>query len=457
MARDASIASKTRSLALSILNRLERRTETLDTLVDNALAHLQMPSRDRRLLYTIVYGVLRWRQRLDWIIAHFSHTPFDEIDPSLLNILRIAAFQIIYLDRIPDAAAVNTAVDMAKSVSRHWAPGYVNGLLRRLAKQHRQVAFPDADSDPVDALSVTKSFPSWLTRRWCSRFGMTKTAALFDRINTIPPITVRANTTIVDRSQLMDELAKEADSPYTTPHSPDGVCFTRPRVPIDRMASFRAGWFQVQDEAAQLAVYLLDPQPTSRVLDACAGLGGKTGHIAALMANKGEVVSLDNSARKLGMLEEEMKRMGFSIVQTALFDLGKDEDLQRIGRFDKALVDAPCSGLGVLRRHPDAKWSSKESELPRYRQRQIGFLGRIADCVRPGGILNYTVCSAEPEETDDVVDAFIRSRKGFTVVHPDTKRFSCIEPFIDRNGALRTYPDGNDMDGFFSVNLKRLC
>jgi len=311
-----------RKTALVILNTLDQGRRTLDTLMEGYSGGGQVDSqRDRALLQTLVYGVLRWRGRLDYIISHFSSTRFDKINPRILNILRLALFQIIYLDRIPDSAAVNTAVDMAKASGAPWVVGYVNALLRRASRVYRDVSFPDMGKYASAALAIGKSFPEWIIRRWLQRYGQKKTAGLCDAVNSIPPITVRTNTLKTSPRKLLMKLERDAEKVAQTPFSPDGITFVNPATSIPKLSGFKSGWFQVQDEAAQLVSLLLDPRPGETVLDACAGLGGKTGHIAQLMKNKGAVVALDIDGGKLSQLEAEMQRLGISIVSTLCLDL----------------------------------------------------------------------------------------------------------------------------------------
>jgi len=445
-----------RRTALSILNRLEDSDHTLDRAMEDAIGrHSSISKRDRSFAHSLVYGTLRWRNRLDWIIAYFSKTPIHRIDPRILNILRIGAYQIICLDRVPASAAVNTAVELSKQISRHWAPGFVNGILRQTARQHDQVPFPDERESTSLALATGCSFPEWLAVRWIDRYGASKTRSLVDLINTIPPITIRTNTLKVDREELLASVRDDVEEIRATTYSPEGLSSVGPRRPIGTMPAFRRGWFQVQDEAAQLAGRFMDPQPGETVLDACAGLGGKTGNMAALMRNTGRIVALDKDSRKLALLDAEMGRLGITIVAGLTHDLEGPLGPEHLGQFDRVLLDAPCSGLGVLRRHPDAKWSRKAEDLARNRRRQLAFLENLVPLVKPGGILSYTVCSLEPEETDEVVEAFLSGSDRFSLRTGQTGLTGEAARFIASDGCLRTYPDARNMDGFFSASFTR--
>lgn len=445
-----------RNVALRVLNLLDSDHRTLDAVLDETLNREQnLEKRDAGLMHTLVFGVLRWRNRLDWIIGHFSKTPIKKIHPDVRNILRMGLFQIIHLDRIPDSAAVNTAVDLAKASSASWTHRFVNGVLRNAIRNRESIPFPDSVKDPALALSVSQSFPRWLMARWIDRFGLEETRRLCETINTIPPISIRTNTLKIDRDELMEKLRPEVNSIAPSRFSPVGLAFSNPESAIPELTGFQEGWFQVQDEAAQLVGYHLDPKPGEHVLDACAGLGGKTGHIAQMMNNRGRILAMDHSSDKLKMLRCEMDRLGATIVSTRSHDLDIPPDPEKYGIFDRILLDAPCSGLGVIRRNPDTKWRFSPSDFARYQTRQIRFLENLAPLLKPSGVLVYAVCSSEPEENEQVIDGFLKRRPAF-YIERDGRDFSpLVRPFLSKEGEIRTLSHENDMDGFFSVCLKQ--
>lgn len=444
-----------RRAALQTLTALDRSLQTLDALLEDGQSDDRPPdARDRALLNALIFGVLRWRSRLDYLIAAFSRTPLKKIKPEVLNILRMGLYQIAFLDRIPDSAAVNTSVELAKSVAPDWVVRYVNAVLRRACVEHSQVAFPDVGTDPIAATAVRKSFPDWLVRRWVARQGLQKTLALCDAVNRIPPVTVRTNTLKTDRSTLLQELAAEAESVWPTEIAPEGIGIRQPKRPVGEMQAFQRGCFQVQDEAAQLVTWMLNPQPGQRILDACAGLGGKTGHIAQCMQNHGTVLAADRNAHKLTRLQAQMHRMGITIVQGCELDLQRKPLAAQLGRFHRILIDAPCSGLGVLRRNPDAKWKSRENQLERYGAGQLHMLDCLADLLMDGGRMVYAVCSREPEEGDQVAEAFLTRHPEFALEDPAAWMPESAHRLL-QGGVLRTSPARHDMDGFFAVSLTR--
>jgi 16S rRNA (cytosine967-C5)-methyltransferase len=450
------MADEVRKTALYILNALDKEDKTLDRLLEDVLrGKPHFSKKDRALLQALVYGVLRWRGRLDRIIDYFSKTRLNKINPMVLNILRLGLFQIIYLDRIPVSAAVNTSVEMTKAVAAPWIVGYVNGLMRNASRKYGDVVFPDVGKDPAKALATKKSFPEWLIKRWLDRLGLKETGSLCDAINTIPPITVRCNTLKTSREKLVKALEESAEKIGITNYAPDGVFFFNPKRSIPSIEAFKEGLFQVQDEAAQLVTLVLNPQPGEAILDACAGLGGKTGHIAQIMKNRGRLVAMDKDGNKLRRLESQMHRLGVSIVTTCIHDLSIPLNREQFGEFDRILLDAPCSGLGVLRRNPDAKWRVSQQTPSNCRKRQALFLDNLANLVKPSGILVYAVCSTEPEESESVIKDFLNKHDEFAIEKETTGLSFDACSLITPNGYLKTFPHLNNMDGFFSVCMKR--
>jgi len=451
-----AMGSDTRQIALAVLNRFDARNGPLDAHLARAFEkNPGMPRRQRAQTTSMVYGVVRWRKRIDWVIASMSATPFSKIAPRICNILRLGVFQILFLTGVPHGAAVNTSVNLAKKAGPAWVAGYVNGLLRNVARRGESIAFPDPSQDPVRSLAVTLSYPEWLVERWVARMGWETARQVCEAGNRIPTLTVRANTLAVTRADLGRALGREAEKVIPTVYGPEGLRIFGPACTIPEMEAFRQGWFQVQDEAAQLVSHLLAPCPGDRVLEACAGRGGKTGHLGALMDNRGAIVALDRDPAKLGALQEEMARLCVRIVRTVVGDLTDGLPHGMEGTCDRVLVDAPCSGLGVLRRHPDGKWTKSEASILKCRDTQIRILESAAAAVKRGGILVYAVCSKEPEENEQVVERFLRTYPVFSLApaergFPDTA--GCL---VSPQGFLQTSPHRDDMDGFFAARLRR--
>lgn len=445
-----------RHTALTVLNTVDQGEKTLDRIM------LALPPdedflsrRDRALLNAMVYGVLRWRGRLDHIIAYFSNIPLRKIQPVVLNILRLGLFQIIFLDRVPDSAAVNTSVELTKQTNSSRAAGFVNALLRKAAVDYGRVPFATFRQDPLAFLTTDQSIPKWLATRWLKRFSAETITALADTTNAIPPITLRTNTLKTNREQLIRSLKDQVEHLEPTSFAPGGVQIMNPKQAIPHLAAYKKGWFQVQDEAAQLVALLLNPQPGESVLDACAGLGGKTAHMAQLMQNQGFIAALDSNPAKLKQLSEEMSRLGVTRVKTVCQDLTAPVDGLQHERFDRILLDAPCTGLGVMRRNPDIKWHTSVAQLARQSKIQSRILGSLADWVKPGGILVYAVCSMEPEENEVIIDDFLKKRPDFVIDKDRGKLPEALLSGAQSTVGFTTLAFINHMDGFYLARLKR--
>ncbi|GAB6094790.1 16S rRNA (cytosine(967)-C(5))-methyltransferase RsmB [Desulfatiferula olefinivorans] len=451
------MSNTARESALFILNALDRKPLTLDTVMnDFTEAHPKLDRRDQALVHALVYGVLRRRGTLDHVIGHFSKTPLAKISPEILNILRLGVFQIRYLSKIPESAAVNTSVELAKKTAPAWVVKFVNGVLRTVVRTP-EVPFPDPAQNLTLSIALTRSFPTWLVQKWLNRFGEEETLALCDYLNTIPEISIRVNRLKTDRESLKHALSPHVTDPADTLYSPDGLSFHHPDRPIFLLPGFAEGGFQVQDEGAQLVSLVLDPKPFERVLDACAGLGGKTGHLAQLMNNRGEILAIDHDPAKLTALTRDMVRLGVTVVETRAMDLEKPVGIESLGWFDRILLDAPCSGMGVIRRNPDSKWSLTKKNLNRYKKRQVRLLSTVSGLLKPGGLLVYAVCSTEPEENEAVIDSFLHSHPDVTLVSDTDDLPEPIRPLKTLRGCLVSHPHRHHMDGFFIARLRRVA
>ncbi len=444
-----------RQAALRVLNILGKKTIPLDLLLsDFDFSGSASAEAERALLNALVYGVLRWRGRLDWIIAHFSKTRLNRIDPDILNILRIGLFQAIMLDKIPVSAAVNTSVEMAKTFAAPWVVRYVNGLLRNAVRNYSQVVFPDLGKMSAKSLAVNFSFPEWLIKRWLNRYGADTTKSLCEIINTIPPLILRTNTLKNSRSELIQLLMGLSKKIKPASLAPDGIIIEQLSMPIFQLPGFSKGCFQVQDEAAQLAVLLLNPQPGEIILDACAGLGGKTGYIAQLMKNRGQIYAIDNQPLKLEKLTQEMQRLGVSIIRPLIKDLTMQEKSCKLPSFDRIFLDSPCSGLGVISKNQDIPWAHGKKHFATYRKKQITLLNNMPGYLKTGGNIVYAVCSFEPEENEQVVDAFLANHPDFSVSKQSHGLPDQSVGLVNKKGYFKAMPFPDNMDGFFAVVLK---
>jgi 16S rRNA (cytosine967-C5)-methyltransferase len=446
-----------RAAALAVLDHQEMDHLTLDRVLDDqAAATAALSRRDRSLFNQLVYGVLRWRSRLDAVIGAHANRPVNQITPTIRNILRIGLFQILMMDRIPASAAVNTAVDLVRRCGSPRSAGFVNAVLRNALRHPKRSGIPDAHLSPSVHLAAAKSFPLWLIDRWIDRFGLSAAGRLCDAINTVPPITLRCNHLKNSPMELLAALTAQVGQVNLLEGVPGALNIIGPRLPIAEMSAFGQGRFAVQDGAAQLVSLLLDPQPGECILDACAGLGGKTTHLAQLMQNFGDLVAVDNVPAKLACLEKEARRLGIGIIHTRALDLEGLAADAALPRFDRILLDAPCTGLGVLRRNPDAKWSSRAPDIARCARRQKRFLERVAALVRTGGVLVFAVCSMEPEENEEVIVHFLKKHPEFAIDERQSIEVDGVASYLNADGFLRTAPHLHGLDGFFAARLRRM-
>lgn len=446
--------SDPRHIALRILLHWHRASHTLDHAIHAHSRQLdQLETKDRNFCNALIFGVLRQRESMDRIIGHFSKSPIKKIKPKPLYLLRIGIYQIVHMDRIPDFAAIDTTVEIGKKTCGKPTAGFINAVLRKAATRHHEIELPDKDRDPADFIGIEYSLPLWLAKRWLDRYGFDPTVRLCEQISTIPSITLRTNTLKTDRATLAGQLSEEAGHVLPTSFARNGLRFSNPASAISDLTTFQQGWFQIQDEAAQIVTEFMDPRSGERILDACAGLGGKTGHIAQLMDNSGSVTALDIASKKLVQLEQEARRLGYTNIRTRAADLTRMTIRDFDTFFDRVLVDAPCTGLGVIQRNPDTKWKRTIHDITRLCSRQKKILNAAANLVKPGGVLVYAVCSCEPEENEHVIQAFLSKRKDYTIDREING--SGLSELMTPDGFIKTYPQTNHMDGFFAARLKR--
>jgi 16S rRNA (cytosine967-C5)-methyltransferase len=446
-----------RDLALRVLNDLSRKPGFSASSLDSLFrSKPPLDERDRAFITQLVQGSIRWRARLDWAVRQASSSPLKKISPPVLNLLRLALYQILFLDRVPESAAVNEAVKQARKRHPPYVVSFVNAVLREACRRKDQISFPDRIKNPVEYLSAFHSYPEWLVRKWIREWGMDFSEALLESQNRIPALTVRSNPLKINREDLIRRFEQESRVVgKPTVYSPQGVRLEDIRGRVDQHKAFQDGLFQVQDEAAQLTSLLLAPEPGERVLDLCAGYGGKTSHLAELMGDQGKVIALDMNRTRLVSLATNAARLGIRSVVAVEADASGDlSSLFRVP-FDRIVVDAPCSGLGVISRHPDGKWNKKEEDIPRLAQLQKAILKNGCSLLRRGGTLLYVTCTLSREENEEVVDDCLAGNKDMALVDLRERAPLWAVDLIDDRGFLRTFPHLHGMDGFFGALLRK--
>jgi 16S rRNA (cytosine967-C5)-methyltransferase len=431
-----------RELALTALHEIWQQGKRPRAVMEYAGAFLD--KRDRAFLMEIVYGVVRFRDTLDWLLKRRLKRP-SGLSGRTFNNLRVGAYQIIFM-RVPGWAAINESVEMEKGRGR---PSLVNAVLRGLSRDAERIKTElreIMEKDDASHIALFTSHPEWLIRRWIVRYGTRWAREFAEANNRIPPMTVRVNTLRAGRDEMIERLGTMGIQGEPTRFSPDGIILGGFRH-FAELSSI-AGFISVQDEASQLITYLLDPRAGEKVLDACAAPGGKTTHIAQRMDDKGEIVAVDADEARTRLLRENVSVLGLTSVKVVNADI---KGFRSEGCFDRVLLDAPCSSIGAIRRNPDVKYRHREGDLKRFKEKQLRLLRLVSGLVNPGGVLVYSVCSTEPEEGEEVLAEFLKDFHDFYIIETAV-------PFLRRfmdGGFFRTFPPRDNMDGFFGVRLCR--
>jgi 16S rRNA (cytosine967-C5)-methyltransferase len=445
-----------RVAAYEALSAVSAGNADLPTAIAFARDNLR-DDRDRALAAEIATGVQRWRAALDHLIVQFSKRSLDRLDFEVVEILRMSAYQMLHLTRVPASAVVDDAVDLTRRAGKHSAGGFVNAVLREISRRRSKLPLPPRPADPADRdaalayFSITLSHPRWLAARWYDRFGFDAAEAWMRFNNTPAPLTLRANRLKITAAELVERLAGDEIRLRPARFAPDAL-LVEEGYPLRSPAS-EQGLFVAQDEASQLVALLASPHPGRRVLDACASPGGKTTAIAAMMDGQGLLVACDVRARRIDLLRKTIATSGATNVRVVQADLLNALPFSQ--PFDTVLVDAPCSGLGTLRRDPDIRWRRRERDLPALAAAEGTMLQHAAALVAPGGRLIYATCSSEPEENEAVADVFLGGARDFTPVDARAIAPALPPALVDARGHLRTQPDLHELEAFFGAVFER--
>jgi len=417
----------------------------------------RLDERDRALVKELVTGTERWKRFLDFYISWFCHRPLEKIAPEVLNALRLGTYQLVFMG-LPPYAAVNSVVECLRAKSHR---GFVNGVLRAITRNPGHIELPSLDACPKQYAGIRYSFPDWIVSRYFGSFGMQDALALLKVQNYPPPVTLRVNMTKTDRAHLIKTLQNGGLS------ARPGNLGISIRVVGGRKVSefpgYREGLFAVQNEAAMIATMVLGPTRGDVVWDMCAAPGGKTMHIAELVSDAGLVVASDVGKHRTALITESSKRLGFGNISTAVLDATNPSEaanvLESAGLpvcFDKVLVDAPCSGLGVIGKHPDIKWMRRESDIADMARRQSLLLNTAARFLKPGGTLVYSTCTLTQEENEDVWRCFLDAHEDLIPVDETVRFDDGARVFRMENGWGYLLPHIHGTDGFFIAKaLKR--
>jgi len=441
-----------REIALKTIYDINEKGAYSNIALNKQLMSNAFKDVDRAFITDLVYGTIKWKLTIDYIISSFSSIKLKKISPWIINILRLGVYQILYMDRIPESAACNESVKLAKKFGHAASSSFVNGVLRNVARNKSSITYPDKEKNPAMYLSVKYSHPEWLVERWISDFGFDFTEGLLASNNEVPDFTVRVNTLKTSKEDLMADLSKNGIEAVEGKAVGEAVILKNPGAFLN-LSSYKLGHFQVQDESSMLSAIILDPRPGELVIDVCSAPGGKATHMAQIMKNKGQIIARDVHEHKIDLINEAAKRLGISIIKSEVHDAASvDESL--LGKADRVLVDAPCTGYGIIRKKPDIKWARTVTDIKEITDLQFKILSAASKYVKPGGSIVYSTCTIEREENRDLVERFLADNKDFEFEEIDRLLPEVLKEYSGK-GYIELYPNINGIDGFFIAKMKR--
>lgn len=449
MERKTNYPNTARGVAALLVRMVLEDGAYTNIALNQYLRGSKLSDLDRRLATELVYGTVKACGTLDWYLEQCVSRPLAKVTGDILSILRISAYQLLYMERIPASAACNEAVKLARSVSHEGSAKFVNGVLRGLLRKQAAggFIFPDEEKDDAGYLALKYYHPRWLVKRWLGPWGREGTERLLAFDNTAAPVCLRVNTLVTTREQLLQDLTEAGCEVYASRWSADGIVAAK-LTSLNMLLAALPKCFYIQDESSMLVAPILAPQPGMQVLDLCSAPGGKTTHLAQLMQDKGELIACDIHEHKLELIAENAKRLAISCIKPLLNDatvLRSDW----LGKFDRVLVDAPCSGLGVLRRRAEARWRKQRKDLKAFPPLQLAILEQAAQYVKAGGSLVYSTCTIEQSENHYLIEEFLTK-------HPEWQRVSLTHPLTGASvDELQLLPQNDGVDGFYICKLER--
>lgn len=434
-----------RQLILKLLNRLEQTDSYADFILENELQKQRLSEQDKAFVQEIFFGVIRKRKQLDWMIQQFYQGSYEKAPRFIRHILQSSVYQLSYMDRIPDYATIHEAVALAKlKGGLHWAKK-INAILRSFQRDRRRIALPDRTAQPIEFIAVQYSHPEWMVARWMNRWGVEETISFCEANNTHPDLSLRVNRLKTTPAELQNLLA-QLDVPTTLSPFSENFLHAKRLPDLSRFEPFQQGLFSIQDVSAGLACELLTPQPGEKIIDLCAAPGGKTTYIAELIQDDGTIFAVDRNLSRLRLIRHHLSRLGCRSIHLVQVD-GTQFSCQNA---DRVIVDAPCSGLGVLGKRVDLRWKRKPEQIEELSQLQLQLLINGSKLVKRGGVLVYCTCTTEPEENEKVIEKFLRQHNQFRL---DVACSYAAREVTTPDGFICTYPHHHGIDGSFAVRL----
>ena len=439
---------KARETAMKVLCAVHENGAYANVALVEAFREARLDNLERRFATELVYGAVKAGDTLDWMIRQYTKRPLRKMTPHVRAILRLGMFQLFFLDKIPPSAVCNESTELMKKYGHIGTVRFVNAILRTATREPEKVRIVER-KDEAAYLALAMQHPIWLIRRWLRAFGREETERICAFNNAPAVLSLRTNLLRTTRDLLMGRLHDEGAVVRPSEWTPEGVVCTEHGA-LDASLSLNEGLFQVQDESSMQVAHVVAPKQGEFVLDMCSAPGGKTTHLAEMMGNQGRIVALDVYDAKLARVEENAKRLGISIIETRCLDARDAGDIFS-GKVDRVLLDAPCSGLGVLRRRPDARWRKSEEEISHLPVLQRELLESAARAVRPGGIIVYSTCTIEPAENEELICDFLAQHKEFA--QETTGMYLPLRPV--KSDTVQFYPQRDGIDGFFIARLRR--
>jgi 16S rRNA (cytosine967-C5)-methyltransferase len=434
-----------REIALEILYEIEMKDAFANETIELFCRNYHLSNLDRRFVSELVNGTTKMRRRLDYVLGFFLEKEINDLTPWIRNILRLGAYQIDFLDRVPESAAVNESVNLAKKFGHRGTVALVNAVLRSYLRDKSRVSFPSWEENKVENIALFYSFPSFLVESWLNMFGEEKTLKLCQVFNERPKLCFRMNSLKVE-SHSLEEKFNKSKTKFKSGRFLENFYYIESRLDLNRFMPLLEGLAYLQDESAGFPVILLDPQPGETILDLCAAPGGKSTFIAELLRNRGRVLAVDKNWEKIKLLRENCRRLGIDSVR---YFCGDATSFQ-VRPVDRVLVDAPCSGLGVLGRNPDSRWRKQKEDWERLQKLQLEILFNAANLVKKGGVVVYSTCTLTREENEFVIEKFLEKRRDFKLTDGSLYVDSDV---VDESGFVRTFPHIHKMDGIFAARL----
>lgn len=440
---------------MNVLTLVEQEGAYSNLLLNTALQKASLEKGDAGLATELVYGTISRLNTLDYYLDRFVKKGTAKLQPWVRALLRLSLYQIVYLDRIPDHAVVSEAVNLAKRRGHQGISGMVNGVLRNILRQKDELVIPD-NLPAAERISLRHSHPRWLVERWIEQYGEDIAEAICKANNEPPAVSVRVNTTMISRDAMLEEMKSRGFEAVPSELSPYGI-IVKNGGNMAHTEWYRDGMISIQDESSMLVAEVVAPEPGMRVLDCCAAPGGKTAHMGEIMNDEGSIIANDLHSHKQKLIAEQAARLGLDSITTITGDALDLAKTYESASFDRILLDAPCSGLGVIRRKPDLKWVKTPEDIGEIISLQRELLQSVSSLVKPGGVLVYSTCTIEPGENEGTVAAFLADNPNFEVADDEAGTMNRISRnALAKGGGAQILPQHFHSDGFYMVRLRRL-